>query len=113
MSATAALGAGLGLTMLLVAGCSGGGGGGGGSTAPMASAVMAWDQNNEPDLAGYRVYRATGPGAYGAPVASLSPLASSYSATNLQAGTTYYFVVTAYDAAGNESPRSNELLVIP
>ncbi len=113
MRATATLGAMVGLAMLVVAGCSGGGGGGGGSAAPMASATMAWDQNNEVDLAGYRVYRATGPGAYGAPVATLSPQASSFSATNLQSGTTYYFVVTAYDTAGNESPRSNELVLIP
>ncbi len=113
MRATAALGAGVGVAMIVVAGCSGGGGGGGGATAATAAAVMAWDQNNEPDMAGYRVYRATGPGAYGAPVASLSPLASSYSATNLQPGTTYYFVVTAYDTTGNESPRSNELVVTP
>ena len=30
----------------------------------------------------------------------------SYQLTNLAKGTTYFFTITAYDSAGNESPHS-------
>lgn len=101
--------------VLLLSGCGGSSGGGGGSTTASATGVvtMAWDRNSESDLAGYRVYRATVPGGYGAPIASLSPAATSYQAASLQKGSSYYFSVTAYDTAGNESPLYNEIQVNP
>ena len=34
---------------------------------------------------------------------------ASYLASGLQSGTTYFFVVTAYDIEGNESTYSNEV----
>jgi fibronectin type 3 domain-containing protein len=34
---------------------------------------------------------------------------TSYTVANLGTGNTYYFVVTSYDAAGNESAPSNEV----
>ncbi len=74
-----------------------------------SSATLTWNANTESDLAGYKVYRATAPGAYGAPIATLQGNVTSYVATGLQVGTTYYFVVTAYDTAGNESAYSNEV----
>jgi fibronectin type 3 domain-containing protein len=56
------------------------------------------------------VYRATSSGAYGAPIATLiGNVTTSYVATGLQTGTTYFFVVTAYDNAGNESVFSTEV----
>ncbi|MEW6246117.1 MAG: choice-of-anchor D domain-containing protein [Nitrospirota bacterium] len=74
-----------------------------------SSATLTWNANTESDLAGYKVYRATAPGAYGAPIATLQGNVTNYVATGLQVGTTYYFVVTAYDSAGNESAYSNEV----
>jgi hypothetical protein len=74
-----------------------------------SSATLTWNANTESDLAGYKVYRATAPGAYGAPIATLQGNVTNYVATGLQVGTTYYFVVTAYDTAGNESAYSNEV----
>ncbi len=74
-----------------------------------SSATLTWNANTESDLAGYKIYRATAPGAYGAPIATLQGNVTSYVATGLQVGTTYYFVVTAYDTAGNESAYSNEV----
>ena len=35
--------------------------------------------------------------------------ATTYTATGLTSGTRYYFVVTAYDTANNESSFSNEV----
>ena len=74
-----------------------------------SSATLNWNANTESDLAGYKVYRATASGAYGAPIATLTGNITSYVANSLQVGTTYFFVVTAYDNAGNESPVSNEV----
>ncbi len=79
------------------------------SAPSTTSATLTWNANTESDLAGYKVYRATASGAYGAPIATLQGNVTSYVATGLQSGTTYYFVVTAYDLAGNESARSNEV----
>lgn len=79
-------------------------------TAPSAgTATLTWSANAETDLVGYKVYRGTASGTYGAPVATLSKTATSYAFSGLQTGTTYFFVVTAYDSAGNESPFSNEV----
>ena len=74
-----------------------------------SSATLLWNANTEGDLAGYKVYRATSSGAYGAPIATLVGNVTSYTAAGLQMGTTYFFVVTAYDNAGNESTLSNEV----
>jgi len=78
--------------------------------APSSSSVtLTWNPNTESDLAGYKVYRATSSGTYGAPIATVQGNTTSYIATGLQFGTTYFFVVTAYDIAGNESAYSNEV----
>ena len=74
-----------------------------------SSATLIWNTNTDPDLAGYKVYRATASGAYGAPIATLQGNVTSYAAVGLQVGTTYFFAVTAYDTAGNESLHSNEV----
>lgn len=75
-----------------------------------SSATLQWSANAETDLAGYKVYRATSSGGYvSGPIATLPANVTSYQATGLQLGTTYYFVITAYDSAGNESQHSNEV----
>ena len=78
--------------------------------APATSSVtLTWNPNQESDLSGYKLYRATTSGGYGAPIATLPGNVTAYIATGLQVGTTYFFVITAYDSAGNESARSNEI----
>ena len=74
-----------------------------------SSATLNWSANREPDLAGYRIYRTTTSGRYGDPIATLRGNVTTYQATGLQFGKTYFFVVTAYDLAGNESGYSNEV----
>ncbi|MBX9659750.1 MAG: choice-of-anchor D domain-containing protein [Nitrospiraceae bacterium] len=74
-----------------------------------SSATLTWNANTESDLAGYKIYRATTSGGYGAPIATLQGNITTYIAAGLQSGTTYFFVITSYDSAGNESPRSNEV----
>jgi len=99
--------------VFVLAGCADGGSGTGPSPAPVstatASVTFQWDANIDTDLAGYRVYRSTTSGSFGAPIATLSASATSYQATGLQKGLQYFFVVSAYDANGNESPFSNQV----
>jgi fibronectin type 3 domain-containing protein len=73
---------------------------------------LDWDDNAEPDLDGYNVYRSTTPGGGYAQTAELVP-ASGHSDTGLTAGTTYYYVVTAVDTNSNESGYSNEASATP
>jgi hypothetical protein len=73
------------------------------------SVTLTWNGNGEQDLGGYKIYRATSSGAYGAPIATINGNVTTYVASGLPKGTTYYFVITAYDNAGNESSYSNEV----
>ncbi len=65
--------------------------------------TLAWAPNAEGDLAGYRVYRSAG-----ADYQLITPQLVSgptHTDTTPAAGT-YYYVVTAVDRTGNESPAS-------
>ena len=77
-----------------------------GSTTTTA-ATLSWGANTDTDLAGYKVYVGTQSGVYGAPI-TLGHV-TTYQIINLTVGTTYFFSVTAYDTAGNESPHSGEV----
>ena len=74
-----------------------------------SSATLTWNANTDSDLAGYKIYRATASGGYGPPIATLQGNITTYIAAGLQSGTTYFFVITSYDTAGNESLHSNEV----
>lgn len=80
------------------------------STKPVTTvttATLSWMPNADSDLAGYKVYMGTSSGRYGTPVDVGN--VTTYTAMNLSAGTTYYFVVTAYDQNKNESLYSSEV----
>jgi endonuclease I/fibronectin type 3 domain-containing protein len=97
---------------------------GGDTTPPTAPTGLAatpgnnvvnldWNDNTEPDLAGYNVYRST---TSGGPYTKLNTglvAASAYSDTTASNGTTYYYVVTAQDTANNESNFSNQASATP
>ncbi|MCC6141273.1 MAG: choice-of-anchor D domain-containing protein [Nitrospira sp.] len=72
------------------------------------SVTLSWNANGESDLAGYKIYRATNSGGYGAPIATLAAGTTQYVSSGLTKGFTYFFAITAYDQAGNESPYSSE-----
>ncbi|MFY9268168.1 MAG: DNRLRE domain-containing protein [Candidatus Manganitrophaceae bacterium] len=69
-------------------------------------AVLSWNPNTEADLAGYKVYYGTSSRKYGAPLTIGKQ--TSYTVTGLAAGT-YFFSLTAFDIAGNQSGFSNEV----
>jgi len=69
--------------------------------------TLNWNASTS-TVAGYNVYRGT---VTGGPYAKInSSLVSSlgYTDSNVQSGTTYYYVTTAVDSSGNESTFSNE-----
>jgi len=79
-----------------------------GATAVSSSQInLDWDDNIEPDLRGYNVYRSDTSGGSYSQIAS-KVRSSEYSDTGLVAGTTYDYVVTAVDRSKNESENSNE-----
>jgi hypothetical protein len=63
--------------------------------------------------ASYRVYRGTTAGGEGSRPIATGLTTASYTDANVASGGTYYYVVTAVDAAGQESGRSNEVSVQP
>jgi hypothetical protein len=71
------------------------------------SVGLSWAANTEPDLTGYKVYIGTQSGLYNPP--TTVGATNSYTATSLTSGKTYYFCVSAFDSAGNESPCSAEV----
>lgn len=72
--------------------------------------ILTWTANGEPDLAGYKVYVGTDSGTYNAPG---SPFVlgkvARYTVSNLPKDQTYFFALSAYDSAGNESALSAEV----
>jgi hypothetical protein len=77
------------------------------SNAWAAQATLAWDPNTESDLAGYRVHYGTVSGRYMTSIDVHN--VTSYTATGLTDGQTYYFAASAYDTSGNSSGYSNEV----
>ncbi|WP_172425984.1 fibronectin type III domain-containing protein [Sulfuricaulis limicola] len=75
------------------------------------AAALTWDAVPATNLSGYRVYYGTTPGTYQqAPGQGLSVgNITTYTLMGLSNGTRYYFAVTAFDTAGNESGYSNEV----
>ena len=83
---------------------------------------FAWDANDETDLAGYRIYASNTSGVfvYGEESSNLiheelcnggdnSLECTRYSTDQMAIGT-WYFVITAFDLAGNESDPAPELI---
>ena len=70
--------------------------------------LLDWNDNAEADLDGYKVFRSTTSGGPYTKVSAALLASSSYTDTGLTNGTTYHYVLTAVDTAGDESPFSNE-----
>jgi chitinase len=77
------------------------------SNALAAQVTLAWDANTESDLAGYKVHYGTASGSY--TVHTDVHKVTTSTVTGLTAGQTYYFVLTAYNAANKESGYSNQV----
>jgi hypothetical protein len=79
------------------------------ATPGLGSIELVWERNAEPDLRGYRVWRAVGDG-------SLQPLSDlvelpAYSDRKIESGQRYRYAVSAVDVRGNESAPSSPVEV--
>lgn len=75
-----------------------------------SSATLSWSPNSDSDLAGYKIYFGTASENYTAPGSpTVIGKVTSYTVTGLQRNTTYFFALSAYDSAGNESALSAEV----
>ncbi len=74
----------------------------------VVQANLAWDPNGEADLAGYKLHYGTASGSYTQVVDVGNQ--TTFTLTGLTAGTTYYITATAYNASGQESAYSNEVI---
>ena len=72
------------------------------------SVVLSWGPSAS-SVTGYRVYRDDGSGL--SPITSVIP-DLSYTDATVVSGSTYHYAVTAVDAAGDESPYSNEATAV-
>ncbi len=61
-----------------------------------------------PSFTTYDIYRSTTAGVYGAPIASVDEVTTTYNDTSVVAGTPYHYVVKAVNTVGS-SPASNEV----
>ena len=73
---------------------------------PVAGVTLTWNPSPSPDIVGYYVYSGTASGIYTSKLSVSNT--NSVAITNLLAGNTYYFCVTACNSAGIESEPSNE-----
>ena len=81
---------------------------------------FVWDANQEPDLAGYRLYQSDASGQYvfekdnptdNNKIAEIPAGTETYGPIVFPVGT-HYFVLTAFDTEGFESDPSNEAVAI-
>lgn len=78
------------------------------SAGATESVTLVWDQNPEPDIAGYRVYYGSSSNTYTNQIDVGNAITTTVA--NLETGSTYFFAVTAYNLAGAESLPSHEIM---
>jgi len=74
-----------------------------------STVIVQWLPNSEADLAGYKLYYGTASRSY--PNIINVGLMTTHTVNDLQPGYEYFFAVTAYDTAGNESDFSEEVSI--
>lgn len=83
------------------------------ASAATYNVTFEWNANTEPDLAGYRLYMSSTSNqyTYGAAnaIASVGSVTTAQVTLDLPEGAVRYFVLTAFDSAGNESGPSNQV----
>ena len=78
--------------------------------ASTGSNEIAWEQNTEPDLAGYRIYRAEGAGEFAR--IGETQTAPNYSDHQVRSGLRYRYAISSVDKTGNESAQSTPVELV-
>jgi hypothetical protein len=82
-----------------------------GTPAPQHSVSLSWTASTS-TVVGYNVYRGALTGGPYAMLGSGNGTGTSYTDSSVQAGQTYYYVVTAVDGSGTESVYSNQVQAV-
>ncbi len=72
--------------------------------------VLSWEANAEADLSGYRVWRKGEKESEFVLLQELGPTVNSYSDSAVEKNKRYVYAITAFDGAGNESPKSGGVI---
>ena len=70
---------------------------------------VSWDENQEEDLAGYRVWRRMEGGAEFVLLTPESIRENAYNDSTVEKNKRYHYAITALDRTGNESPKSKSV----
>lgn len=81
---------------------------GAGVTSVSHSVTLTWTASTSSNVAGYNVYRGTVSGGPYSKLNSALVAGTSYTDTDVVAGSTYYYVATSVDTSKNESGYSNQ-----
>lgn len=84
----------------------------GSGAAPVTHSVSLSWQPSTSSVVGYNVYEATSSGGPFTKLNSAPTASTTYSDTSVVSGDTYYFVTTAVDSSGDESPYSNQAVAV-
>jgi fibronectin type 3 domain-containing protein len=76
-------------------------------TTAQHSVQLNWKASPSTGVTGYKVYRSTVSGGYYALLSNATGL--NFTDSSVNSGTTYYYVVAALNAAGQQSPYSNQV----
>ena len=80
-----------------------------GVTSVGHSIALGWSASTSTGVVGYYVYRSTVSGASYSRLNALPTAATKFTDASVAGGATYYYVVTAVNALGVESPRSGQI----
>ena len=76
------------------------------------SALLNWTQHTDPTVTQYKIYRSTTSGSNYQLLSTVSKPVITYTDTTVSNGTTYYYVITAINGTGLDSPRSSQVSIV-
>jgi hypothetical protein len=86
---------------------------GGTGTAPSQHSVtLTWNASTSSNVVGYNIYRGGQSGGPYAKINSALGPSTTDTDTNVQSGSTYYYVVTAVDSSGHQSAYSSQVKAV-
>ena len=85
---------------------------GAGVSPAQHSVTLSWNASSSSNVVGYNIYRSGQSGGPYAKINSALDPSTTDIDTNVQSGSTYYYVVTAVDSSGRESVFSNQTTAV-